>query len=627
MTLVWRVLLIVFVEQRQISAFALGVKTIHSQKFTGIQPFTTPIRRSLFGQGGRDSFGHLYSAPQGPESSLMPDYISDFLLKQRQNEALSDATNSENKDDDPSSSFLIAIPMEDSHDLLLQLESVQRAILYHCPVLVHACLVPAQIRLPLLYVHTKSSSSAASARELRQLTRLVQGIVQEEMFATPGSYDDDEAMDSSTAVDNDIVSNLYREVNVDGIRPLVMTFQSLQTAGRNHQALYTLGKTVDESDSQRLLRLVSRLQQAVESLGWTTSLSSPYEKQLDDPHQSSRGDGDIFEARVPFMRLPANFESFLEPTADGQDPFWRTSEQGGNGISPIFWCQWWEDVFARDVRLRQIGIYPQQPQPLSTQQGLQETPPQQQYQQAPEEEYHVPYELIPLPSGNAALAVRERQEKAQQQERLLQQFQKLQEKTRPMKDSNTRDDDDDLNQQEDDVLLAKTQTRLEPLYQQQETIPAEENDDISGVATIDNVSKATIKKDGYFQTSAQSPLLEPVQPSSSQPDSEIPIDDWTRERIRQVVEARSRNKFGNQEEGTGSKRKDLPPIEENSIFLKYKNGSLVNEESPYFSMQQKAPKRPIRMLTSSSSRSRSPSGAATTVMTLSFVRMGSQMPS
>lgn len=475
--------------------------------------------------------------------------------------------------------------MEDSHDLLLELESVQRAVLYHCPLLVHACLVPAQIRLPLLYVHTTSSSTSASARDLRQLTRLVQNIVQEEMFAKLASCGEDDGMESGKALLNDDMSSVYREVNADGVLPLVMTFQSLQTAGRNHQELYTVGKIVDESQRHRLSKLVSRLQQAVESLGWTTSLTSSYEKDLEDPNQSSQDGRREFEARVPFMRLPTKFETFLEPTPDDQDPMWRTSEQGGNGISPIFWCQWWEDVFARDVRLRQIGIYPQQPPPLSTQQDLQQLP---QQKQSPEEEFHVPFELIQLPSGNAALAVRERQEQVQQQERLMQQFQKLQERSRPMKDANARDNDVDLLEpEEDSALLVKTQTRLESLYQQQELTPIKNDENIvDGDGDLDD--------DSVLLAQMQASLPKPVPSSTpSLPSTEAPIDDWTRERIRNVVEARRRNKFGNQGDEAVSKRKDLPPIEENSIFLKYKAGSLVNEESPYFAMQQQAPKRPL----------------------------------
>jgi hypothetical protein len=194
------------------------------------------------------------------------------------------------------------------------------------------------------------------------------------------------------------------------------------------------------------------------------------------------------------------------------------------------------------------------------------------------------------------LAIRERQEQAQQQERLLQQFQKLQENSKPR--DGLRNEDSAANpspqQQEDNLLLARTQTRLESLYRPGESPPTSEDGEISSQTAMIDIEEAKEKTAVIASgASEHSSPLRTTNQSSSPSSNDDTVDDWTRDRIRRVIEARSRNKFLQQEQDKISRRKDLPPIEDNAVFLKYKNGSLVNEESPYYAMQQEQAKRPL----------------------------------
>jgi len=70
------------------------------------------------------------------------------------------------------------------------------------------------------------------------------------------------------------------------------------------------------------------------------------------------------------MRLPHDFEATL-PDPKGMDGEWenyseedkknyiRFPEEGGNGISPIFWYKWWEDSFCegKGVRMQELAVY------------------------------------------------------------------------------------------------------------------------------------------------------------------------------------------------------------------------------------------------------------------------------
>jgi hypothetical protein len=58
----------------------------------------------------------------------------------------------------------LGIPLDTNYDLLLELESIQRGILYHsCPLLINAVIAHVLTRMPLLFIDTTPSSSSPPA--------------------------------------------------------------------------------------------------------------------------------------------------------------------------------------------------------------------------------------------------------------------------------------------------------------------------------------------------------------------------------------------------------------------------------------------------------------------------------
>lgn len=254
-------------------------------------------------------------------------------------------------DDSPSykCSHMIAVPLEQNHDLLLELESVQRGILYHCPLLISACVAPVVMRMPLLMVDTENpkvttddlfggrKSSLGNADDLltsrdpitRELHDIVNSVVDEMIYVKTSpekEFDDDE-----------------REgANVDSIEPVMMKFEGLELDGDKNEILHAAG--TEECATPLIRKLLDEIRSRIEAKGWKVYLP------IDDPQGRKGGldeDGETWRPRIPFMRLPSDFYETL-PDPKGSDGNWanyskemkdsyiRDPEEGGNGISPIF---------------------------------------------------------------------------------------------------------------------------------------------------------------------------------------------------------------------------------------------------------------------------------------------------
>ena len=113
--------------------------------------FTPVARRRRISKGLRcRTTTALYA---GGEKSRMNEYAANFLRQQQQQQQGNSSQQQQQQDNDVLLyTHLIAVPMETCHELMVELESVQRAILYHCPLLVHSCIASAGMKLPLLYV-------------------------------------------------------------------------------------------------------------------------------------------------------------------------------------------------------------------------------------------------------------------------------------------------------------------------------------------------------------------------------------------------------------------------------------------------------------------------------------------
>jgi hypothetical protein len=456
---------------------------------------------------------------EGPEKSRMPGFIRRFL--------------DGDKHDDQQYTHLIAIPVDACHELLLELESVQRAILYHCPVLVHACITPAVTRLPLLYVRSDSANMSTSAT----LHRILQRVVEEHTFR-------------SASVDEEGSGGLLSSANAEGIEPWLIPFQGLEVDGTNHQVLSTVGTT---GGSARLQAFVQDLQDSIEKeTKWETSL----------PSDSQQPD----QFRLPFMRLPENWETILrqehqnketskeseeDDDDDDDDDFllFLTSDQGGNGISPLFWAQWMDDSFGGgETRMREVAVYRRRQASDSNPQEEQEN----------EQAFYLPELSVPLPQGNATLSKQEGNSEAYQEERMREAEQALKEdKPSAVEALQSKNNEVD----EKDIMLTKTRERLESLYSSSSLLDQDES-------SVEEELESKITRD---EDKSPSGFNKNAEATTEDPSA---LDDFARQRIQKAVASRARV----QSEKELARKKVKPPIAENSIFQQYKDGTLVPEQ-------------------------------------------------
>ena len=409
----------------------------------------------------------------GPEKSQMTNYVLEFLRKN----AGEDDGDGEASNESRHNTHLVAIPMENCHQLMLELESIQRAILYHCPLLVHSCIPQATTRLPLLYVAASDKSSATTSKLF--------AIVNEEVTR---------ALNPNSGAD----------IDTGPEEPLVLRFESLDIEGNRNNALHAVAKT---ESSTRLLDLIKGIQQRIhEETGWKTELPP-------DPNS------DAFRPRVPFMRLPRNWDEILaEEHGEKFEEGVLTADEGGNGISPILWFKWEQDDFG-DARMREIAVY----QVRDNYEGMYN-----------EQAFYLPSQSAELPMGGENMTKQEMEFQNYQNQRMAEAEQFLQSDGNEIKPND---------QDQDDIVSQMTRNRLEALS------PTPDRNNVE--------DKANLQENDSI----------PVE--SSEP-KEI-IDDWTRARMDDVIASRAVVKSQNEL----ARKIKKPPIEENEIFARYKNGTLL----------------------------------------------------
>lgn len=387
------------------------------------------------------------------------------------------------------------------------------------------------------------------------------------------------------------------DLNEDGICPFTLEFQSLEIDGDNNNILSTVAKPNDPR-TKRLQAFVHELQTTIEEKhGWKTSLPN-------DPHPEERETAGGFRPRIPFMELPKSMDENLtflksdEADIKEEDFEFLKSDQGGNGISPIFWFQWWDDTFARKCRLREVGIYPQN-NPMA---GLMANS-EWSYTQ-----FFMPHETVALPDGNERMLIAEQQFEKYQEERLIEAQKEMEKEQRGGGTSSKKDG----RQQpaEPDILMTKTRERLEKVFQSsigdvpmdgllQEVTPADTSTDddeeedlkLTPVTASPNdymedwmkarikkivndpkeeSSSNTVEKDEQVAEATANDDGKTKNPQKSGEDSNDDLmDDWMRARIRNIIENRESVK------ARELVKKNKPPIEDNPVFKAYKEGKLV----------------------------------------------------
>ena len=487
------------------------------------------------------------------DRSRMPGYIRSFLDKERVK-----------RGDSPRPAVythMIGVPMFECHDLMIQLESVQRAVIYHCPALIHACIVPTNSRMPLLYI---DASGIPISQVTTDLFKMIKTVVKKHCFtkeakatSEAGEGEEEVEVDDSFAFDG---------LNKDGHRPLTLTFHQLEIDGKENEVLYTVVKPDTNGQLQKLQTMVDELRSMIHEQGWKTILPPNDSQSI---VATSRDESLGFIPRIPFMRLPSNFDDYLEDLPE--DAIWRTPQEGGNGISPILWGKWMDDVFGTNVRLREIGIYPRQPgtpndQPLD------------------ENAYYMPHEVVALPVGNEKLSMEEAKHQKYNDER----YEEAEKRIENADESDEEKDFFDPNLEENRKILESMYESSGSTWEEQTELSekAKVDAETSSPGTADQAASTPDRKLDDVDDDVETIVNEMeddedleyglVTRNAADGSPSGHLDDWMKDRIRKIVENRESVKA--RQPASESAKKDLPPIEDNPVFKAYRSGALDSKE-------------------------------------------------
>lgn len=453
----------------------------------------------------------LLSSQRPEESSQMFNFIRNYLNQNNNNYNNVETVDSSNRRNSKhTTNYLIAIPMETCHELALELESIQRAILYHCPILVHACVPAAALRVPLLQVETTASHDEGNSNVLPQLQSCIDTVMQQSALQT---------------------------------EPWMVAWKGLQGKEVGNSVLYATSDHVSPFVKSFVQHLNETLRQ--QAPDWTLSWAL---QQVEE--QGTR-------LHLPFLQLPEQWEMILREeyniTLNGDDDdennqrYTLTSDQGGNGISPLFWIQYMDDALGQDLlRLPEVGLYASSGE-------------NQAFSSWPSWTW-------PLPVGtNQTILRREREFQGYQDERMQKAEKSLKrptvsnEQTMSNKDELSEPNDDE----EEDIMMLKTRQRLEQLYA--------ESDSETTIKDTDSADDVLFSGGDDETRREIDSAVKPNRPETPQ-DPAI-LDGWMRENIQKVIASRARER-SLQELST---KKEKPAIEDNPIFAKFKNGTLVPE--------------------------------------------------
>eukprot|EP01082_Thalassiosira_pseudonana_P000528 g458.t1 g458 contig10:77218-79590(+) len=315
---------------------------------------------------------------------------------------------------DPYSKYThqIAIPLSSSSELTSVLHSIQTSLVGDCPRLIRACVMPALLRLPLLYVDGGSfrKNGGGVFDGGSEVDGIIEKVVHDAIRAV--------VYGEESTTDEDLVgSSSSTSGEVTMAEPILLPFRGLELQGEDNSVLYAVGYDINDKSSKKksstifaddeddddgviivddwsspspsskaaksgyetLQQLVHTIQtelQTTYGLDTVLPLDNPQgdEIEYDDPLlaavQSKLTKDVKFRPRVPFVRLPTDFYQDLQNDArdkskeysdDDQDSsFLIEIEKGGDGISPLFWYEAWGDeeiLPSPGVRMRSIAVY------------------------------------------------------------------------------------------------------------------------------------------------------------------------------------------------------------------------------------------------------------------------------
>jgi hypothetical protein len=585
----------------------------------------------------------------GRPVSRMTNYAAQFLDKTAAEASPASDSDDENEDiasriasatleDISEATHLVAIPLESSHELLIELESVQRAILHHCPILLDACIGGTTTRLPLLYVKAPDSNLNDNPQNSASVTGALAGtvkrLVNKHIYGTATKKIADDNNDDVESTEEDT------SLNADGYRPLTMTFQSLEIDGDNNNILNTVGSfcEVEDDDTdedgeneneddeekgpnyneRRFENFIRDLQSAIAAQGWKMAFPPDPSRAKNEQADSAAS----FRPRVAFMELPKSFDEnisrFKDPDTEitEEDMKFLKAEEGGNGISPIFWCNWWDDVFARNVRLQEIGIYPTNPMMVDTEASS----------LVRNSQFYIPFENIALPNGNEEIIelekkfldyhkkrIEEKEEEFRKENFESEYFESPKTSDSPLSPGSSKSS-------EPDVLMTKTRKRLESIYLKDagfedsdalieglETELQIEDDEDEVIIDLFETKDTRSKDDDYMEdwmkemiqkastkssSNKEEKSSNPTQSAKSSNDIDSSQDPSTTDpntvkKESDYMESQMKEKVKNAVNSLESVKRrevvDKDPkysIEDNPVFKAYKEGTLTDKPKP-----------------------------------------------
>ena len=298
-------------------------------------------------------------------------------------------------DDDPYSKYThqIAIPLGDASELHSALHAIQTSLVRDCPRLIRACVMPALLRLPLLYVDGSSLGLNLGGGQSVEtiLESVVHRSIMEVIYGEDTQSSNEAPSSSSTSLSNAPL--------VEMAQPILLPFRGLELQGDDNSVLYAVGHNIndengkkkhsryDEEDDydgvtivedwstssptpsgwEKLEALVYKIQGILESeydckTCWPSDEAQGEELDYNGPLQKK------WRPRVPFVRLPTDFYQELQKDLDQKENRGFSADIEGlssvdlglDGISPLFWYEAWgeDDILpAPGVRMRSVSIY------------------------------------------------------------------------------------------------------------------------------------------------------------------------------------------------------------------------------------------------------------------------------
>ena len=495
----------------------------------------------------------------------------------------------------------IAIPLQDATELNSALHAIQTSLVRDCPRLIRACVMPALLRMPLLYVDGRALQhvnlgGGGNGSVDAILEQVVYKAVREVVYGDDGALS---SVSSSGTTSSGVPL-------VEIAKPILLPFRGLELQGEDNSVLYAVGNNVnDESEEEAKKRNPSYDDEddkdgpnILDDLSATTTetngpsgweileklvhsiqdeLESKYGLQTCWPSDEPQGEEIEYDLpaveqkqrkwrpRVPFVRLPSDFYQDLRADVEkrssasagndipeGESP--SRIDMGFDGISPLFWYEAWgeDDILPPPgVRMRSVAVYRRMGPgggeaessfyvPTSSSVGPQtwKSDASSAIGLVSRFDDKKTGLSMQLPAGNAKLMARERREKAKAMERLGQIEQR---EERDWEEGKARWMEEMINQGLDDEKssLAQFDVGME-----------------LGVVTVEG--------DAAYSTPWSERDVDKTSPESPEESLSVPAETEIPKIDPRVIY---------RPQSLDSKpRKELPSIEDNPIFLRFRNG-------------------------------------------------------